>query len=153
MDYIVRRITQKDKEFLVSSGVKSPFGGMPSFGRYLVVNEKKEVKMAMMGGQGVMKEDGTEWSEEAHYAVVNIEGKNYTVEFFSYSKCVDKSNGYETFIIIYKIKEIKSLITVNSEKMYLLNIVKECFVAYGAGGCKTSLCKDVIFIDEEVRWT
>ena len=51
-----------------------------------------------------------------------------------------------------KIKEIKSSMTVINEKTNILNIVKECFVAYGAGGCKTSLCKDVLFLDEEVRW-
>ena len=152
MNYIVRQITQEDKDFLINSGVKSPFGRIPSFGRYIVENQKKDVKMALMGGQGVMKEDGTEWSDMAHYAVVNIEGENYTIEFFSHSKCIDKSNGYETFIMIYKIKEIKSSMTVINEKTNILNIVKECFVAYGAGGCKTSLCKDVLFLDEEVRW-
>ena len=153
MDYILRRVTEEDREFFIKCGVKSPIRKMqPGFDRYMVESLEDDVKMVFIGGQGIMEEDGTERSEMEAYGAIVWKGKSYIVKFFEHSNCVCKAYGYETFIMTYKIKEVEAGKCVNREKEKLIEITRKCFETYGAGGCKTSLCEKVQFIDTEVRW-
>lgn len=152
MDYVLRRVTDEDEVFFDKSGIKSPWGGSLGSSYYMVESVKEDVKMMPIGGQGIMEEDGTEWSEMASYCAIVWKGKSYRVEFYSHSNCIRKAKDYEIFVMTYKIKEVQSEICNGLEKEEFIKIAKKCFESYGAGGCKTSLCEKVIFIDTEVRW-
>lgn len=153
MDYVLRRVTDEDKQFFIKSGVKSPVRKQrPGFDQYMVESLEDNVRMVFIGGQGIMEEDGTERSEMAAYSAVVWNGKCYIVQFYEHSNCVKKAQGYETFIMTYKIKEVEADKCINDEREKFIAIAKKCFQAYGAGGCKTSLCEKVLFINTEVRW-
>lgn len=152
MEYVLRKVNEADEEFFINSGIRNPFGGRPGFAYYMVENQEQNVKMIFIGGQGNMKEDGKEYSEMAAYAAVVWNGKSYLVEYYSHSKCVNKSGEYEVFWIIYKIKAVYAFFCSDDEKKKFIEIVKKCFEAYGNEGMKRVICEKVLFIDEEVRW-
>ena len=150
MAYVLRERTKEDVEFFLENGVTSPWGGMPGFDYSLVECLEDNIKMIFIGGQGIMNEYGIEWSEMAHYALVICERNIFTIEFFSCKKFTDRTPKKLKYENIYKIKAIKS--SSSYDKQMILNIVKQCFIAYGNGGKASSVCEKVSFIDEEVRW-
>ena len=147
MTYILREITIEDREYF---NKLRTFKDEIYYGKYMVENLEKNVKMSFIGGQGYMHEDGTEYSEMAHYALVICERNIFTIEFFSCKKFTDRTPKKLKYENIYKIKAIKS--SSSYDKQMILNIVKQCFIAYGNGGKASSVCEKVSFIDEEVRW-
>ena len=117
----------------------------------MVESNEKEVKMTFIGGQGIMKEDGTEWSDMAEYCAVLWKEKSYIVEFYSHKKWYDNELEikYES---IYKIKSIYSSKCTDDEKKTLIEIVKKCFVIYDLSRYQTAVCEKIIFMETEVRW-
>ena len=152
MDYVLRRVTDGDKQFFINSGVKSPFGGRPGFGRYMVESLEDNAKMVFIGGQGIMKEDGTEWSDMAHYCAVVWKGKSYIVEFYTHKKWFEEEKRKNQFESMYKITSVSSLECTDEEKKIFIEIVKKCFITYDLNRYQTSVCEKVIFMDTEVRW-
>ncbi|MBQ4524293.1 MAG: hypothetical protein IJA10_15340 [Lachnospiraceae bacterium] len=153
MAYVLRERNEADKEYFLQCGVESPFGGTPSFGKYIVENVEEDVKMFLLGGQGIMKEDGTEWSEMACYCAIIWKGKKYTVEFYSYEKWFEELNGKDKFESLYKIKCVcTEEVTDNNEKEGIIEIIKSCFTTYDFKRYKSSVCEKVVFMDENVKW-
>ena len=148
MAYLLRRKTEEDKEYFISCGVKSPFGGVPSFGYYIVENAEENIKMALLGGQGYMEEDGTEISDMAAYCVVIWNDRKYIVEYYRRKEC----SSDRAYRMIYKIKSISCSIDCSQDKNKILEIIKESYIAYDNGGATLSVCESVSFIDSEVRW-
>ena len=152
MAYVLKKRTDEDKQYFIDCGVKSPFGGKPTFAYHMVENIDENVKMIFMGGQGIMTEDGEEWSEMAAYLTIVWNEKNFLVEFYRKKIFTHNKPQYDTFEVIYKIKKVYSLECENKEKQEFIKILKDCLVAYGNEGIDTSICEKVIFMDTEVRW-
>ena len=152
MSYVLRRITEEDEEYFLKCGVKSPFGGTPSYGYYIIENIEEDIKMALMGGQGIMDEEGKEWSEMAQYCAVVWNEKSYVVEFYSHSNCVDKNEKNDIFRVLYKIKFVYSQKCGAKKREEFIEKVKECFITYNNKRYKDSVCEKVSFMDTEVRW-
>ena len=130
MDYVLRQVTDEDERFFINSGIKSSFGRKLGFGYNMVENQEDDVKMVFIGGQGIMKEDGTEWSDIAEYCAVLCKEKSYIIEFYSHKKWHDGEFETNKFESIYKIKSIYSLKCTDDEKKMLIEIVKKCFVTH-----------------------
>ena len=153
MSYELRRISDVDKGDFLRCGLKSPFGTSHiGFGRYIVENITENVKMAYIGGQGILTEEGEEWSDMAEYCALLWEKKSYLIEFYSRSETVEKKKNYDVFRIIYKIKCIHSQQYDKELREELIKKLKECFIAYNTKRYKSSICEKVSFMDTEVRW-
>lgn len=150
MDYVLRRITDEDKKFFLNCNIKSPFGKLGTM-YYMIESVKDNVKMLPLGGQGIMKEDGTEWSEMAEYCAIIWNEKCYTIEYYYNKKWSDAKDSKDTYRITYKIKEILWGKCSNEQKGDFLKILKKCFIAYNMKK-EESKCEQVCFWDDEVRW-
>ncbi len=152
MSYELRRITDEDEEYFLKCGVRSPFGGEPSYGYDIIENYEENVKMAFMGGQGIMTDDLKEWSEMPKYCAVIWNEKSYMVEFYRKKFFTHNDPLYDTFEVVYKIKAVHSFGYNIEKKQEFLKLLQNCFTAYGNEGVETSICEKVSFMDTEVRW-
>lgn len=150
MNFVFRRITDEDKNFFSKCNIKSPFGKLGTM-YYMIESVRDNVKMLPLGGQGIMKEDGTEWSEMAEYCAIIWKEKSYTIEYFYNKKWSEEEVSKDTYKITYKIKEIFSSECSNEQKRAFLEILKKCFIAYNMQK-EESKCEKVCFLDDEVRW-
>ena len=152
MTFFVRDITSDDEDDFINCGANSPFGSDIFFYSKLIECDTEDAKMAFIGGQGYMHEDGTEYSEMADYVIFMRNKKCYTVEFFSHIKFTDKTYGNKKYEHIYKIKSIRTTECNEMEKKEIIEIIKQCFIEFCKVESTTAICEKVTFLDVEVRW-
>ena len=97
MTYILREITTEDKTYFNKKGLISPFGCRISYGRYMVENITENIKMALIGGQGIMYKDGVEWSEMAAYSAIIWKEEIFIIEYYRHNECIRKMQENEYF--------------------------------------------------------
>lgn len=126
MAFIKRKLTKEDKLWLRS--IKAPTFISGDYGACIVENEKKEIALVCLGGQGVMTEKGKYISDIPEVWLLIWNEHFVKIDLFHAQKTVVPNKRVEAFFSIQKIVCEKCFIE-NTEEV--LKIIKETLEVYG----------------------
>ena len=152
MCFVTRKLKKEDEEVLKKHGVVDKYGNLLNISKDVLESTEKKIMMVNMGGQGIMNEDGTEWSETAIVCLIIWNDKRIMTEYYSHKKWFKPVSGYDIFEAVYKIKKIYFSENEEYKKEDALEIVKECIARYDIDNCVMAKCKKVTYLNDEMRW-